>query len=279
MTHKPFLYFGTPAVSRDTLAALLRAGYRPEAVVTSPDAPRGRGLVLTPSETKVLAEEHGIPVLTPERLTTEFIDSLSRYEASYAIVVAYGKILPEALIESFPQGVLNVHYSLLPRYRGASPVEGALLAGDTVTGVSIQQMVYELDAGDVLAAREVAIDPSETIRELRPRLVTLGADLLIAILPAFEAGTIEPVPQDPALATFTKKIPKSAGELSLDGNAEDTWNRYRAYAESPGTYFFREKDGRRARIKIVTARYEDGQFVPERVIPEGKRETDFSSLA
>ncbi|HEY0979482.1 MAG TPA: methionyl-tRNA formyltransferase, partial [Candidatus Paceibacterota bacterium] len=191
---KPFLFFGTPYVARDTLAHLLSHGYRPEAVITSPDAPRGRGQVLTPCETKAFALSEGLSVLTPDTLDAAFIDSLTCYGATYAIVVAYGKILPQALIDAFPQGVLNIHYSLLPRYRGASPVEAALLNGDAITGVSIQQMVYALDAGDILASEEVAIDPNETTRELRPRLVSIGARLLVDMLPAFEAGTLSPAP-------------------------------------------------------------------------------------
>lgn len=273
--HKPFLFFGTPYVARDTLAHLLQEGYRPVAVVTSPDAPKGRGLTLTRSETKVLAEQEGIPVYTPEKLTDEVIEELRALAASYAIVVAYGKILPEALIASFPLGVLNVHYSLLPQYRGASPVEAALKHGDTVTGVSIQQMVYELDAGDVLAAQEVAILPEETTKELRPRLVAIGATLLTELLPSFEAGTAVRTPQDPTQATFSKKIRKDMGELSLSGDPIENWNTYRAYAESPGTYFFEEKQGKQVRVKIRSARFSDGQFIPTRVVPEGKKEMEY----
>ncbi len=267
MTHKPFLYFGTPYVARDTLAYLVEHGYRPLAVVTSPDAPRGRGLTLTPSETKAYALTENLPVHTPEKLTDDVIEELRAYGASYAIVVAYGKILPQKLIDAFPLGILNIHYSLLPKYRGASPVEEAL-----------KQMVYELDAGDVLAVRETPIAPTETTRELRPRLVTLGAELLVETLPSFEEGTVSRTPQQHAEATFSKKIRKDMGELDLNGDALQNWNRYRAYAESPGTYFFMEKDGKRIRIKVRTAELVDGAFVPLRVVPEGKTETDFGSL-
>lgn len=275
---KPFAFFGTPYVARDTLRYLCEQGYVPDVVVSSPDALRGRGLALTPSETKAWALEYELPVLTPERIDDAFIASLKTYGCTYAIVVAYGKILPQALIDAFPLGILNIHYSLLPKYRGASPVEGALLRGETVTGVSIQQMVYELDAGDVLATKEVAILPDETTRELRPRLVSLGSELLVSILPAFEARTLTPVPQDHAGATLTKKIKKEMGELSLSGDSIENWNRYRAYAESPGTYFFMEKDGSRIRVKVRSARLADGRFVPERVVPEGKNETAYSGL-
>ncbi len=275
---KPFAFFGTPYVARDTLAILVERGYVPAVVVTSPDAPRGRGMTLTPCETKAWALEHDLPVLTPEKADDALIEELKGYGCEYAIVVAYGKILPQALIDSFPLGILNIHYSLLPKYRGASPVEGALLAGETETGVAIQRMVYALDAGDVLASKTVAIESDETTRELRPRLVQIGAALLADILPAFEEGTLVPVPQDDSKATVTKKIRKEMGELSLRGDATENWNRYRAYAESPGTYFFMEKDGKRLRVKIRTARFEDGVFAPELVVPEGKSETAYRGL-
>jgi methionyl-tRNA formyltransferase len=273
-----FAYFGTPYVARDTLAALLDAGFTPALVITSPDAPRGRGLAVTPSETRALAEERGLPVITPARLDDAAIAEITAAGAEYAIVVAYGKILPEALIRAFPRGVLNVHYSLLPKYRGASPVECALLHGDQETGVAIQRMVFELDAGDLLALRKTPIAPEETTRELRPRLVSLGAELLVETLPAYLAGEIAPRPQEHALATRCGKIKKEAGELSLAGDPRENWNRYRAYAESPGTYFFMTREERRLRVKIRGAEFREGHFVPLRVVPEGKGETDYALL-
>lgn len=276
--HKPFAYFGTPYVARDTLARLVKAGYVPAVVVTSPDAPRGRGLTLTPSETKAWATEHGLPVIAPGKLTEEVQAEIASYGCAYAVVVAYGKILPASLIDSFPLGVLNIHYSLLPKYRGASPVEAALLHGDTVTGVSIQRMVPELDAGDVLMTSEVGIGETETVRELRPRLVEEGADLLISLLPSFESGSIEATPQDHAAATVARKIRKEEGELLIPGDDTFNWRAYRAYAEGPGTHFFAEKNGKRVRVKIVSAALVDGRFTPLRVVPEGKKEMAYEDF-
>ena len=273
-----FAYFGTPYVARDTLRILVERGFVPAVVITSPDAPRGRGMQLTPCETKEWALAHELPVLTPEKVTPEFIEEMKGYGCEYAVVVAYGKILPQALIDAFPKGVLNIHYSLLPKYRGASPVEAALLHGDTVTGVTIQQMVYKLDAGDVLAQKEVMISPTETTRELRPRLIEEGAELLAELLPVFERGEVTPVPQEESEATHSKKIEKSEGELDLSGDPVTNWNTYRAYAESPGTYFFTEKNGKRMRVKMVTARFENGVFTPDRIVPEGKKETSYTSF-
>jgi len=278
MSHKPFIFFGTPYVARDTLAYLVEHGYTPSLVVSSPDALRGRGMTLTPSETKVWALEHEIPVFSPEKLTSDVVEEIRSYGADYAVVVAYGKFLPQSLIDAFPLGAINVHYSLLPKYRGASPVEAALLAGDETTGVAIQRMVKEMDAGDVLAVKEVAIAPEETTRELRPRLVHIGAELLVTTLPAFERGELMGVSQDHEKATFARKIEKIAGELDLSGDALTNWRTYRAYAESPGTYFFTEKKGARTRVKIKTATFENNQFTPLRIVPEGRSEMNYADF-
>ncbi|MBI2409732.1 methionyl-tRNA formyltransferase [Candidatus Kaiserbacteria bacterium] len=270
-----FAYFGTPKVARDTLAMLSERGYVPEVVITAPDAPRGRGLVLTPSETRTFAEERGLPVLTPEKLDAGAIEEIGRFGCDFAICVAYGKIFPEELIAAFPRGVLNVHYSLLPKYRGATPLEAALLAGDTETGVTVQKMVKELDAGDILAQEAVTIGPAETAKELRPRLIALGARLLADILPKYLADVVTAVPQDHARATRARKLQKEDGLLSLGDAAETNWNKYRAFVDSIGTYFF-TPDGNR--VKIVTASFKNGEFVIERVIPEGKREMSYADF-
>lgn len=266
-----FIYFGTPEVASQTLEHLIAAGYVPALVVTSPDAPRGRGLVLTPSPTRTVAEAHGIAVITPSTLDPETIATIRALAADYAVCVAYGKIFPESLIGAFPLGVLNIHYSLLPKYRGATPLEGALLAGERETGVTIQKMVRALDAGDRIAQSVVPIGSTETARELRPRLIELGAQLLVTTLPQYLAGHIEPQPQDAALATHSGKFKKEDGLLDLTAPAEDNWNKYRAFTDSIGTHFF--IDG--VRHKVTKASLMNGRFVVERVVPEGKREIPY----
>ena len=270
----PFAYFGTPKVASDTLAILIERGFIPAIVVTSPDAPRGRGLALTPSETKTLALAHEIPVMTPEKLNAETIAAIGSLGCDYAVVVAYGKIFPEELINVFPRGVLNVHYSLLPKYRGATPLETALLAGERETGVTVQKMVKELDAGDILAQETTEIARDETARELRPRLISVGANLLVNTLPAYVQGDVTPIVQDASCASRTYKIKKEDGLISLDASGDENWNKYRAYADSIGTYFFE----RGKRVKIIKASMKNGKFVIERVIPEGKREMAYSSF-
>lgn len=270
----PFAFFGTPAVASETLRALIKRGFSPAVVVTSPDAPKGRGLVLTPSPVKSLALEHGISVLAPESLDEAFIARLQEYNCAYGVAVAYGKIFPEALLAAFPQGVLNVHYSLLPKYRGATPLEAALLAGDNVTGVTIQKMVKEMDAGDILAQGELAIAPDETARELRPKLIRMGAELLVETLPAFEQNELTASPQDASRASRARKLKKADGELDLSAPARDNWLKYRAYADTIGTFFF--TSGKR--VKITQASFDGSHFVIERVTPEGKKEMDYASF-
>src|SRR3990167_646658 len=269
-----FVYFGTPKVASDTLALIIERGFVPAIVVTSPDAPKGRGLALTQSETKALALAHTIPVMTPENLDAEAVATIRAFGCEYAVCVAYGKIFPEELINAFPGGVLNVHYSLLPKYRGETPVETALLRGESETGVTIQKMVKELDAGDILAQETTPIAPDETARELRPRLIELGARLLVDTLPEYLGSNVTLVPQDAsrlsaqAGANGAYKIKKEDGLLSLDAPASENWNKYRAYTDSIGTYFM--KDGKR--MKITLAEFSKGEFPVLRVIPEGKKE-------
>ena len=279
MTMK-FAYFGTPYVARDTLAILCAHGFIPTVVVTNPDAPRGRHHVLTPSETNEWARAHNIPVVTPPTLDAEALEAITSCACEYAIVVAYGKILPREFISSFPRGVLNIHYSLLPKYRGASPVEAALLHGDTVTGVTIQTMTYELDAGDIVAQKEVRIAPDDTTATLRDRLIAEGAALLIETLPKYLDGTITPTPQDHTAATFATKIRKEEGRITLDAPAEENWNKYRAYAMWPGTFFYARQNDQNIRVKITSATLtQDGKFKILRVVPEGKSEMDYEAFA
>ena len=266
-----FAYFGTPGVAATTLERLIKHGFVPSVVVTAPDAPRGRGLMMTPSEAKVIATKHNIPILTPDILDESAIATVREYSAELAVVVAYGKIFPQALIDTFPKGAINVHYSLLPKYRGATPTEAALLAGDTETGVAIQQMALELDAGDILAQETLTIGPDETAKELRPRLIELGAQMLIELLPRLARAEVSPIPQDHALASRAGKFKKEDGLLTLDAPAEENWRKYRAYADTIGTYLF--KDG--VRYKITKASLQGGRFVVERVVPEGKSETNW----
>lgn len=262
------IFFGTPDVAVTTLSALCDAGYVPVVVVTAPDRRQGRGMRLTASPVKEYALSKNIPLLQPEKLDDEFIAHIKELSPDLSIVIAYGKIMPETLINLPRLGTINIHYSLLPRWRGASPIESAILAGDTETGIAIQQMVYELDAGPILQQSTTEIDRNETAPELRARLGDMGAELLVEIMPDILAGTKVAVPQS-GESTHAKKIQKSHGFLDIKQDDDKImYNKYRAYAEWPRTYF--NQHGKR--YIITAAHFEKRKFMIDRVIPEGESE-------
>ena len=278
-----FIFFGTPDVASKTLEILKEKGYIPKLIVTSPDKPSGRGLEIYETPVSLWAKENNIKCLKPEKLTEEFINEIFpekpqvRLVTSHksdlwpilSIVVAYGKILPEILINKPELGTINVHYSLLPKYRGASPLEASLLNGDESTGISIQQMKYKLDSGPILASKEIQIDINETKEEIREGLIKLGANVLCDILPQIRNKEITPKIQDEGLASFCKKIKKEDGEIDINGDGRENWNKYRAFYGWPGVFFFQNDK----RIKITEAVYENGSFIIKKIIREGKKET------
>lgn len=284
-----FAFWGTPDVASETLEILKNAGYLPSFIVTSPDMPQGRKMIVTPPPVKIWALENNIPYVQPETTTeilsifssrgTHGVPSAGEYEEKLEetqydlfLVVAYGKILPEEIIKMPRLGSINIHYSLLPKYRGASPVESAILNGETETGVTIQQMEYKLDAGDIIVQEKVAILPEEKAGELRARLIKIGADLLVKTLPKIENITSKKLQQqNEKEATRCKKIKKEEGLIDLNADDTKNYNKFRAYATWPRSYFF--KDGKR--MIITKAKLENGAFVIEKVIPEGGKETSY----
>ncbi len=273
------IFFGTPSVSADILQTIFDAGYEISAVVTNPDAPVGRKHVMTPSPVKILAERLGLPIFQPIKIEQEFIEKLiANGQRLMAVVVAYGKILPQSLIDSFPLGMLNIHYSLLPKYRGASPVESAILNGDEKTGVTIQKLVFKLDAGPIVAVREFPVDNEITTPELKNKLTEMGGELLLETLPKYINGEIMPTEQDESLATHCGKIEKSDGELLPTDSDITKWRKYRAYFGWPGVFYF-ENDpsnpsGQAKRNKITLAVFENEKFIIKKIIPEGKTEIE-----
>jgi methionyl-tRNA formyltransferase len=269
-----FIFWGTPDVARETLEILKKYGYIPSLIITSPDAKSGRGLILQPSPVAMFAEQNNIPCIKPEKLDKEFISKLSAFEFNLSIVVAYGKIIPENIINLPKLGSINIHYSLLPKYRGASPVESAILNGEIETGVSIQQMKYKMDAGDVFAQEILQILPNEKAKELRERLIVAGGELLVKILPDLSENKLEHTKQNESEATYCTKIKKEDGLLDLEDDAEKNYNKFRAYSTWPRTFFF--NNGKR--IIIADANLENNIFVIKKVIPEGKKEIDWKEF-
>ena len=268
------IFFGTPGLTVTLLDELERSGLTPAVVVTGEDKPVGRKQTITPPPPKVWAEARGIPVWQPAKLDDEFVDRVAAGAFDLGIVVAYGKILPRKLLDTPRLGMLNVHYSLLPRYRGATPVEGAILAGETETGVSIQKIVFELDAGPVVAEERASIGDTETAPELRTRLNEVAKGLLVRAARDVLSGTATYREQDHAAATFTKKTKKENGLIDLADDPGVNYRKYRAYFGWPGTYFM--KDG--ARVIIKSAEFVNGEFRILRVVPEGKSEIDYRNL-
>ncbi len=260
-----FGFFGTPDVASETLDILKEAGFIPSLVITSPDKKQGRKMLLTPPSVKVWAEKNKIPFIQPEKI--------KEIEGNFDvfIVVAYGQILPKEVLNLPKLGSINIHYSLLPKYRGASPVESAILNGETETGITIQQMEYKMDSGPILAQEKVEILPDETAPELRKRLIKIGGELLVKILPNLMEGKIKATSQNESEATHCGKISKEDGLINLNEDAVKNYNKFRAYATWPRSFFF--KDGKR--IVITDAVLLDGKFVIKRVIPEGGKEVDF----
>jgi methionyl-tRNA formyltransferase len=211
-------YFGTPEFAVPTLRRLIDARHRVVAVVSQPDRPRGRGHQLAPTPTKTVALEHGIEVLQPERIRDEqFLERLAALSPDLGVVAAYGKLLPEALLRIPPLGLINVHASLLPRWRGAAPVHRAVIAGDEVTGVTIMRVGKELDAGAMFAAESRPIGPDETSPQVESDLAVMGARLLVDVVDLIASGRATETPQDETRVTLAPKIAK--GEGAID------WNR------------------------------------------------------
>jgi methionyl-tRNA formyltransferase len=228
------IFMGTPPFAVPSLEALARE-YEVMAVVTQPDRPARRGRQLTPSAVKEAALRCGLPVLQPDSLRREdAVAQLKDLEPRVMVVAAYGEILRPRVLAIPPSGVINVHPSLLPKYRGASPIEGALLAGEQQTGVTIMLMDEGMDTGPILAQRRVAVEVEDTAGALGERLAKLGAELLLQTLPPWLAGRLEPRPQDDAQATYTRPISKEEAVIDWALPAREIWHRVRAYNPRPG---------------------------------------------
>ncbi len=271
-------FFGTPALTTTILDELVLAGYTPKVIITNPDRPQGRKMLLTKTPAKLWAEAHNIPVLQPEKIDALFLEKLREINWDIFIVVAYGKILPEELITMPAHGTLNVHYSLLPKYRGATPVESAILHGDTETGVTIQQMVYTLDAGAIHTQEQVSIHATEKAHELRTRLNDLGKVLLVQTVTNILTGSANPKTQDHTLATKCGKIKKEDGLIDPLGDPILNDRKFRAYFGWPGVYFFTEYHGKNARVIVKDAELINGVWVIKRVLPEGGKEISYTEF-
>jgi methionyl-tRNA formyltransferase len=231
------VFMGTPEFAVPSLAALAAAGHDIGAVYTQPDRPAGRGGKLTPPPVKIEAERLGLPVEQPERVKRlESFERLQTLAPELIAVVGYGQIIPQRILDLPPHGCINVHSSLLPKYRGAAPINWAVVHGEAVTGVTTMRLVFKLDAGDILLQRETAIGDEETAADLTRRLAPIGAELLVETLAGLAAGTLSARPQDEAAVTFAPIMKREDGAIDWTLSARDIFNRVRGFDPWPGAY-------------------------------------------
>ncbi len=233
------VFMGTPDFALPTLQGLIEAGVNLVAVYTQPDRPRGRGKKLAPPPVKELAERHGIPVHQPARLREPaVVEELRSLAPDLIVVVAYGQILPKSVLEIPRYGCINVHASLLPRYRGASPINQAVIDGEQVTGVTTMLMDVGLDTGDMLVRRATEIGPEETAGELHDRLALLGREAMEETLKRLCAGKLAPQPQDDSQSCYAPMLNKDQGRIDWQKSAREIHNKVRGLSPWPGAYTF-----------------------------------------
>jgi methionyl-tRNA formyltransferase len=278
MSQPLFAFFGTPACATIVLDRLEANGFLPALVVTAPDRPSGRGMKLTPSPVKVWALERSIDVVTPTSLKDEaFIEELQNTEWDVFITAAYAKLIPKAILDLPVHGNLNVHPSLLPKFRGPSPVLSAILADERTTGVTIMEMDEKLDEGPIIAQARVEISEEEwppTGSVLTEMLFTEGGNLLSEILPLWLKGEISPEPQT-AGATYTKKFTPEDARVQFEEDARQNFLKIQAFDAGPRAYFIAE-DG--TRVIVREAQWENDALQITRVLPEGRREMSYQDF-
>jgi methionyl-tRNA formyltransferase len=235
------LFMGSAAFAVPTLQALVCSSHKVIEVVTQPDKPAGRGRHLTACPAAQAAQEAGLPLFQPRSVkSADALEHFAKLQPDLIIVVAYGKILPRALLDLPPQGCINVHASLLPKFRGAAPINWAIANGERETGVTTMRISEELDAGDILLARATPIGEEETASELHDRLALLGAELLLETIAALKARALVPMPQDHARATYAPLLKKEDGHIDWAMPAREIANRVRGFTPWPGAFCMAE---------------------------------------
>ncbi|MEI7709194.1 MAG: methionyl-tRNA formyltransferase [bacterium] len=270
-----FVFFGTSEEAVYALDALKKNGFTPTLIVTPPDRPAGRHNILKSPLAKTWAMKHSIKFLQPEKIDETAIAEIAKENADVFIVVGYGKILPQALIELPKYKTINVHPSLLPLYRGPTPIEAPILSGDRETGVSVMILDKEVDHGPIIKQETYTLQGDEKTAELTKILFTRGGELLAQILPDWIEGKIKTKEQIHANATFTKKLKKEDGLVILGAELPKVlYNKFRAYSSWPRIFFFKNNK----RVIITDAELIDGKFVVKKVLPEGKKEITYTEF-
>ena len=287
-TLQPIIFFGTDDFSLTALTGLLEAGHPVAAVVTKPDSKQGRGHTLTPPPVKVLATSYNIPVWQPEKLS-EISADIAALENPLGVLSSYGKIIPASTIALFTPGIINIHPSLLPLYRGPSPIETAIMIGDEATGVSIMQLSAGMDDGPVYIAKKYPLTGAETSPELYQTLATLGTELLLESLPGITSGALQPTPQDDTKASYSRLLIKEDARLDPTTlTAAEAERKIRAHLAFPKTKYAVEghdviitkahKSGREESPLTITCKDSTYLTIDELIAPSGRRMsgTDFA---
>jgi methionyl-tRNA formyltransferase len=254
------IFCGTPLFAVSTLEKLVDAGFRVHLVVTQPDRPKGRGLELVPSPVKESALRLNLSLTQPDRIKTndEFRAQLTTLKPHAIIVVGYGRIIPQWMLDLPALGNINLHASLLPKYRGAAPIQWAIANGETVTGVTTMRIDAGLDTGDILLQHEISIAPDDTSETLAPRLASIGADLVVETLRRLQAANVQPRPQDNSQSSLAPILKKEDGLVDFSRSSVDIFNRIRGFQPWPGAHTkFRTKN-----LQIVKARPAIGALPP-----------------
>jgi methionyl-tRNA formyltransferase len=275
-----FAFFGSSQFSIYVLDALKTCGLMPSLIVNTPDKPKGRGLAIVDGPVKQWALKNNIEILEPANLKSpDFHHQLSTINSQLFIVASYGKLVPKTILDMPKSGALNVHPSLLPKFRGPSPIQTSILADEKETGVTIMLMDGMIDHGPIVAQEKIAVKnwpPKES--ELELILGRAGGQLLAKVIPDWMDGKIAPKEQNHTEAAFTKKIVKEDGLIDLTSDPYKNYLKIRAFDTWPGTFFFAEKKGRKIRVVIKSATFRDGKLKIERVVPEGKKEMSYEDF-
>lgn len=279
-----FAFFGTDEFSVTVLETLKKQGLLPSLIVTTPDKPKGRKMIMTPPPVKVWAGENGIEVIQPQKLKLSEVgllgssksnfENLASEKFDFFLVASYGKIIPKDILEIPTHGTLNIHPSLLPKYRGPSPLETAILNGDDKTGVTIIKLDEEMDHGPILAQESFILKDNYNFEQLRDKTAELGGEMITKILPDYLTNKITPEPQDHDSAIFTKKLNKGDGYLDPKDSDLKNYRKILALNPWPGTYI----NHNQARLIIKQAHLEGDKLVYDRIVPAGKKEMSWDDF-
>ncbi len=282
------IFIGTPEFGAIILEELVKNNYKPILVITNPDKPVGRKQIMTPPPVKLVAQKHNILLAQPEKIKN-YQSEIKNFAPDLIVVAAYGQIISKEILGIPKYECLNVHPSLLPKYRGASPIQSAILDGEEKTGVTLMLMDEKMDHGPILALQELEISrlrqsfggqsiPKTTYQELHNKLAELGAKLLVETIPNWISGKIKPKPQDESKATYTKILKKEDGKISWNKSAKEIERQIRAFNSWPGSFTLCQKNDKNIKVKILEADVLDDKLIIKKVQPEGKKPMDYEEF-